>query len=273
MQNLKCCSCMMFRSTPCMHFVPRGSFFGKRFLPAYICVRNRSSRLFTDDATVGYGPFSSTVKPSPTSEEQGKVGTKEGKRYLELNRQLRQSLARVKDPSSLSSIPFRSFEWSTTMIQLYRTIMRLHNKPIALSLSTSLKGNRQKAIKDVSGFVSKDNGVGGASFLSSENRFSSSSSDLPSSDVFIRYLLTDDQRLFGNSFLKMQFEAHMDADLVTATNFYASWYDYILHLASGITEKEMTDAEKKLFTDDQMSKLEVLKSGFISFRSSSRDLF
>lgn len=263
---------MLFRRPLCVRFAPLGSFLGKRSLTSCICVRNSScGRSFTDDATVGYGPFSSTVKSSPSSEDHGKVGGKEGKRYLELNRQLRESLSRLKDPSSLSSIPFRSSEWITTMIQLYRTILRLHNKPIALSLSTSLKGDPQKAVKEVSGFSLKDNDVGGTPFLSSENRSFSSSSDLSSSDVLIRYLLTDEQRLFGNSFLKMQFEAHMDADSVTATNFYASWYEYVLQLASGVTEKEMTDAEKKLFTDDQKDKLKVLKSGFISFRSNNQD--
>lgn len=233
----------------------------------YLSRRNLSHNSFSDNVPkVGYGPFSSTVK-APAARREGECSRHKEveKRYLDLNRRLRDSLARVQDPSSLSSIPFRSAEWKAAVVQLYRTILRLHNKPLAFSLSTSLKEGPEKAMQEVSG-LSKVGNHEAASSLLDEGTGLRGPSEFPSSDVMFRYVLTDDQRIFGNSFLKMQFEAHMDADSVTATNFYASWYDYIIQLASGITAKEMNDAEKKLLTDNQKSKLEDLKIGLISLR-------
>lgn len=250
----------------------RGHSFERLFC-VYLSRRNISSSQssLNDEVGVGYGPFSSTVKSSTSSENQKHlVPDDERKGYMEFNRQLRGSLARVRDPSSLSAIPFRSEEWKSTMVQLYRTVLRLHNKPLAVSLSTSLKDGPQKAMEEVFGRSSRECSYS-AELSERETRVFPSLSGVPASDIIFRYLLTDDQRMFGNSFLKMQFEAHMDADSVTATNFYASWYDYIIQLASGITQKEMTDAEKKLLSDDQKGKLDDLKSGIISLRESKKE--
>lgn len=134
------------------------------------------------------------------------------------------------------------------MCQLYRTLIRLHNKPIAVSLATSLSQGPSVAVKAVT---------------------SSEKNEPTKEDCLLRFLLSDEQRAFGNHFVAMQFSAHMDVDSVTAANFYVSWYSYVMQLSSGITQRDMTEEEKRMLSDEQKGRLEDLRQGVQAMRNKS----
>lgn len=237
-----------------------------------------TSRLLQSSAAegIGYGPFSATVKPGPVHTTAN--GTLEENVHLEANRQLRSALANLAHPSTLETIPFQSKEWRHCMLHLYRTLFRLHNKPIAVSLSTSLEKGPAEAIADVTGLdaaAALRQASPSAKASSPEFTESKSSSSSPAEptmrDCLLRFLLSDEQRALGNHFVITQFAAHMEVDSVTAINFYASWYQYVLQLASGVTQRELTDAERRLLTDEQKGRLEDFKEGVAAMRAASKE--
>ncbi|CCW66808.1 unnamed protein product [Phytomonas sp. Hart1] len=98
---------------------------------------------------VGYGPFSKTVK---ASSELAKGARREGEdpagresrtgddasvmRNIQLrtNLHLRLSLASLVHPTQLETTPYQSPEWRMAIVRMYRVILRLHNKTVAVSL-------------------------------------------------------------------------------------------------------------------------------------------
>lgn len=167
------------------------------------------------------------------------------------NKNLRSSLSMLEHPSSLSEVSFRSEEWKRCMVRLYRTVLRLHNKPIAVSMFDSMANGPAHAVAAVTQPAPS----------------SPSSAEVSSDDLLLRYILSDQQRAFGNYFVKDQFMSHMQVDSVTALNFYASWYDYVGQLTSGITERDLTDGELCLLTEQEKSKLDALRAGMVAMRS------
>eukprot|EP00796_Vickermania_ingenoplastis_P004286 gene4286-3102_t len=232
--------------------------FKSKHLNSFI-VRNFVLRVASEGGAAGYGPFSSTVRNRVVPSEHEK-GTIEKNVHLESNKNLRASLASLPHPRSLESTPYRSELWQRAMVRLYRTILRLHNKPIAVSLSESLSRGPSHAVSAVMhrqpSSVEREGGA-------------SSPAEPVLEDCLLRFLLSDEQRAFGNHFVQSQFAAHMDVDSLTAMSFYESWYQYILQLASGDTHRDLTPHEKRMLSEEQKGKLEDLHRGVMELRSTS----
>lgn len=199
--------------------------------------------------STSYGPFSSTVRKT-VGESNGEVdSSKESDAHLLSNHLLRSALAQLVHPSQLEGIPYQSPEWKNCMIRLYRTLSRLHNRPVIVS--------RQ---------ISFDHGPAVAVQQALSPSPSHEHQQLTKEDCLVRFLLSPEQRILGNQFAHSQFISHMNVDSVTALNFYASWYEYVVQLVSGVTQRNLTDAEKRLLSDDQKGKLEDLEQQLKSVR-------
>lgn len=235
---------------------------------------------------MGYGPFSTTAKArvlrekteaqnassssslSPSASAHAAASTVMQNVTLQTNLSLRLSLAGLPHPSQLETWAYASPKWRLAFVRLYRTILRLHNKTVAVSLRTARGAGPEAAVSAVTGVHNAASslsdgqeekcvvgeGVGGRSAEADED------------DYLLRYLLTPEQQEFGNRFVQGEFQRHMDADAVSASIFYASWYDYVLQLASGVTSREMTEKEKRLLSDEQKEKLNTLRGAFVDLR-------
>lgn len=225
-------------------------------------------------ATVGYGPFSTSAKARVAKEKRRAQGNDNSPAepstvmhnvQLNSNLLLRLSLAGITHPSQLGALPYRSEEWRQAFIRLYRAILRLHNKTVAVSLETSRGRGPEAAIAEVTSIHGKTAVVSHDKAAPPQKELDSAGSD----EVYLRYLLTPEQREFGNQFVNGEFQRHIDADAYSATQFYRSWYDYVLQLASGVTNRELTETEKRLLSDEQMEYLRNLHSAFVNLRTTT----
>ncbi|KAG5505277.1 hypothetical protein JIQ42_07484 [Leishmania sp. Namibia] len=220
---------------------------------------------------MGYGPFSATAKARLAREKAQKAArtsdtavpaasaTVMNNVGLDTNLCLRLSLAGLLHPSQLQKQSYRSPEWRLAFVRLYRTILRLHNKQVAVSLRMSREQGPEAALSAVTG-------VHAASQATATKAGHSLAED--KEDYLLRYLLTPEQQEFGNRFVQGEFTRHIDADAVAAAIFYTSWYEYVLQLASGVTAREMTEKEKRLLSDEQKEALNSLRGAFFDLRAS-----
>ncbi|KPA76474.1 putative mitochondrial hypothetical protein [Leptomonas pyrrhocoris] len=184
---------------------------------------------------------------------------------LQTNLSLRLSLAGLPHPSQLRDWAYMSAEWRLAFIRLYRAILRLHNKTVAVSLHTARGEGPEAAVMAVTGVQKTQDGSAVAADVKEHDvNVAAKTAD----DYLLRYLLTPEQQEFGNRFVQGEFQRHMDADAVSAAIFYSSWYDYVLQLASGVTSREMTEKEKRLLSDEQKEKLNALRGAFVDLRVS-----
>ncbi|XQJ25620.1 Complex1_LYR-like, putative [Leishmania guyanensis] len=228
--------------------------------------------------SIGYGPFSATVKTrrarekahkdveTPETAAAGASATVMNNVGLATNLHLRLSLAGLPHPSQLDDWPYASPEWRLAFVRLYRTILRLHNKVVAVSLCTTRGQGPEAALSAATGVQATSQTTAASAAATATESGHNLAED--KDDHLLRYLLTSDQREFGNRFVQGEFTRHMDADAVTATIFYASWYDYVLQLASGVTAREMTEKEKRLLSDEQKETLNSLRGAFFDLRTS-----
>lgn len=210
----------------------------------------------------GYGPFSAIAKAKQRKQEAAPNMMRHVQ--LEMNLNLRLALAALPHPDQLKSMPYRGVEWCQAMGKLYRTILRLHNKTVAVSVDKTHKSGAVSAVAAVTG-VSRA--------ASSESQVDRYEDPTEVSDYLLRYLLTPPQREFGNQFVHSEFHRHSDADAVSARTFYQSWYEYVMQLASGVTSREMTEHEKRLLTDEQQEKLQQLHSALRTTRVESEPTY
>ncbi|TPP45167.1 Complex1_LYR-like family protein [Leishmania donovani] len=229
---------------------------------------------------IGYGPFSAAAKTRLACEKAHKAvetcdsaaaaasATVMNNVTLDTNLYLRLSLAGLPHPSQLQEWAYMSPEWRLAFVRLYRTILRLHNKAVAVSLRTARRQGSEAALSAATGVhATSQISVAGAAVAATEVDNSLAEDK---DDYFLRYLLTPDQQEFGNRFVQGEFARHMDADAVAAAIFYASWYEYVLQLASGVTAREMTEKEKRLLTDEQKETLNSLRGAFFGLRASQQ---
>ncbi|GET86932.1 hypothetical protein, conserved [Leishmania tarentolae] len=229
---------------------------------------------------MGYGPFSAAAKARLARERAHKAvetsdrasvaasATVMSNVSLSTNLHLRLSLAGLPHPSQLQDWAYMSPEWRLAFVRLYRTILRLHNKAVAVSLRTSRGQGSEAAVSAATGVqATSPTSAAGAVVASTEPHHNVAEDP---DDYFFRYLLTPDQQEFGNRFVQGEFARHMDADAVAATVFYGSWYEYVLQLASGVTAREMTEKEKRLLSDEQKATLNSLHSAFVNLRVSQQ---
>ncbi|CCW61866.1 unnamed protein product [Phytomonas sp. EM1] len=265
-----------------------------------ICM-DRTAIRRAERGTVGYGPFSKTVKghsalekhrrevkPSGGGESHGDdAASVMNNIQLSTNLYLRLSLASLLHPTQLEKIPYQSPEWRLAMVSLYRAILRLHNKTVAVSLEKSKPCGLAKAVGANPGADStttarekvalkemdeKNTKGPESSSMSKSSEDATGDLKFPESNLppkvtlmdrfVLKYLLNDAQREFGNRFVHDEFHRHTDADHVAASIFYRSWYEYVLQLSSGVTTREMTEDEKRWLTDEQRVRLEQLKTAF-----------
>ncbi|KPI88657.1 hypothetical protein ABL78_2261 [Leptomonas seymouri] len=241
---------------------------------------------------MGYGPFSATAKARVLREKAEAENTNRNPAApaltshtasvmrsvtLQTNLPLRLSLAGLPHPSQLQDWAYKSSEWRLAFIRLYRAILRLHNKAVAVSLHTARGEGPEAAVSAVTGVHKAGDGTvwkadvveGGDAAAAAAATCSPARTEVEEAeDYLLRYLLTPEQQEFGNRFVFGEFQRHMDADAVSATIFYASWYDYVLQLASGVTSREMTEKEKRLLSDEQKEKLNALHGAFLDLRAS-----
>lgn len=248
---------------------------------------------------MGYGPFSATAKArvlrekaeahasnnsgADTATEAGHPSTVMHNVTLHTNLSLRLSLAGLPHPSQLQEWAYTSPEWRLAFVRLYRTILRLHNKTVAVSLRTSRGAGPAAAVSAVTGVQTTDGGEEGADGAATAaaaaprptragkddvSHSPATTTPAEDDDYLLRYLLTPEQQEFGNRFVQGEFHRHMDADAVSAAIFYASWYDYVLQLASGVTSRPMTEKEKRLLSEEQKEKLNALRGAFVDLRMS-----
>jgi hypothetical protein len=243
---------------------------------------------------MGYGPFSATAKArvlrekadatNSTSTADAQPSTVMHNVMLQTNLSLRLSLAGLTHPSQLRDSPYQSPEWRLAFVRLYRTILRLHNKTVAVSLRTARGQGPEAAVSAVTGVhhAEEQEGRGGAGATTTSpttdvdregsvapSPTAAAAAEEEEEEYLLRYLLTPEQQEFGNRFVQGEFQRHMDADAVSAAIFYASWYDYVLQLASGVTSREMTETEKRLLSDEHKEKLNALRGAFVELRRSS----
>lgn len=241
---------------------------------------------------MGYGPFSATAKARLARERASAAAaaaagfSSDGADAagaaadgaatvmqnvgLDTNLFLRLSLAGLPHPSQLQDSAFMSPAWRLAFVRLYRTILRLHNKTVAVSLRTARGEGAEAAVSAVTGVQAAASTSEPGDTIS---RSSSSSNAADVDDVLLRYLLTPEQQAFGNSFVQGEFTRHMDADAVSAAIFYQSWYEYVLQLASGVTAREMTEQEKRLLSDEQKEKLNSLRGAFLDLRTAQQPTY
>ncbi|KAG5484042.1 hypothetical protein LSCM1_05896 [Leishmania martiniquensis] len=225
---------------------------------------------------MGYGPFSVTAKARLAREKTQKAtatsdsaapaasATVMSSVGLGTNLSLRLSLAGLTHPSQLQKQPYKSPEWRLSFVRLYRTILRLHNKEVAVSLRTSREQGPEAALSAVTGVCATSQVTATNVAVGATEADHSLAED--EGDYLLRYLLTPEQQEFGNRFVQGEFTRHTDADAVAATIFYTSWYEYVLQLASGVTAREMTQKEKRLLTDEQKETLNSLRGALRASR-------
>lgn len=228
-------------------------------------------------ASVGYGPHSAVAKARAARENAAMSANSRSTDVMkhitnDSNLGLRLALAGLTHPHDLRAnfnkgeLRFQSPEWRGAMIRLYRCILRLHNKPVTVSLDKSRAacGGPAEAIRAASGVRPREDAEAKFVGKPSQEGPGAQASD---EQFFQRFLLTDQQREFGNVFVHGEFQRHMDADAISALTFYEGWYDYILQLASGITARELTDSEKRLLSPEQKEKLKELRGAMLAQRA------
>ncbi|EPY28408.1 hypothetical protein STCU_05146 [Strigomonas culicis] len=154
------------------------------------------------------------------------------------------------------------------MVRLYRTILRLHNKEVAVSLQQARAQQQQQ--QQQRAVDAKE-----AAFLQQQQQQQQGGCPATSSlqdptdmdDILLTYLLTAEQREFGNRFVKEGFIYHLEADRQTALTFYEGWYGYVLQIASGVTARDMTEAEEQHLSDEQREKMKELRGAFYAMRA------
>lgn len=230
----------------------------------------------------GYGPFSATARRQPVSQIVDRPPCREGipdegtNVSLGANLNLRLSLANLPHPMQLDDIGYQSPAWKLAMVRLYRTILRLHNKVIAVSVSKATMEGPAEAVSAITGVrtitrVDKKEahllGINTVVEQQLEKISGEAKDPTNEKDYLLRYLLTTEQREFGNRFVQAEFRRHIDADATYSKLFFQSWYDYILQLSAGITARDLVEKEKRLLTDEQKSKLNELRSAVMSIRA------
>ncbi|KAG5509566.1 hypothetical protein JKF63_06271 [Porcisia hertigi] len=240
----------------------------------------RGDDVETVTRSIGYGPFSATAKARLRRESVNRAaGTSNSATTaasatimnnvdLSTNLYLRLSLAGLPHPTQMQDWLYASPEWRLAFVRLYRTIIRLHNKTVAVSLRMARGQGPEAALSAVTGVHASSK-----STAASPNAAADSDLVEDMDDYLLRYLLTPEQQEFGNRFVQSEFARHMDADAVAATTFYASWYEYVLQLASGVTAREMTEKEKRLLSDEQKESLNALRDAFINHRTSKQPTY
>ncbi|EPY40749.1 hypothetical protein AGDE_03178 [Angomonas deanei] len=156
------------------------------------------------------------------------------------------SLAALHPPSEVGKLQYKSPEWRLAMVRLYRVILRLHNKTVAVSLETSreAQGGPQAAVSEV---------VQGRDPSHKD-------------DYIVKYLLTPEQQEFGNKFVMDAFRHHMDADRKSSEQFYEGWYQYVAQIASGVTARDLTQEETMYLSDEQKEQLNQIRDTFLKAR-------
>ncbi|RNF13317.1 uncharacterized protein Tco025E_06347 [Trypanosoma conorhini] len=79
------------------------------------------------------------------------------------------------------------------------------------------------------------------------------------------------QREFGDRFVQVEFQRHMDASEKHARIFYQSWYGYVAQLEAGQTSRELTEEELRQLTPEQKEKLRELRGHVMQVRQTDSD--
>ncbi|KEG09920.1 hypothetical protein DQ04_04441020 [Trypanosoma grayi] len=79
------------------------------------------------------------------------------------------------------------------------------------------------------------------------------------------------QREFGDHFVQVEFQRHVDATEKHARIFYASWYGYVAQLEMGQTSRELTEEERRQLTPEQKETLRELRSHVAQARQTDPD--
>ncbi|ESL10332.1 hypothetical protein TRSC58_01938 [Trypanosoma rangeli SC58] len=79
------------------------------------------------------------------------------------------------------------------------------------------------------------------------------------------------QREFGDRFVQVEFQRHMDAAEKHARIFYQSWYGYVAQLETGQTSRELTEEERRQLTPEQKEKLRELRGQVMQVRQTDSD--
>lgn len=229
-----------------------------------------------DGPKEGYGPFSTAAKARKMREQRDVQRVPNVMNHMQLanNINLRLSLSALTHPTQLSdSVSYKSPQWSLTMVRLYRAILRLHNKTVAVPRpAAAATAVRKGVLEDEAAAVTNAAGSPACDTMSPDLGRLDADDKVQlcqdTSSYYLRYLLTEEQRTFGTHFVRREFANHVDADAFTAGNFYAGWYSYVLQLASGVTARELTEDEKRLLAEDQQERLHHLHSACISLAKS-----
>ncbi|ORC86115.1 uncharacterized protein TM35_000301550 [Trypanosoma theileri] len=80
------------------------------------------------------------------------------------------------------------------------------------------------------------------------------------------------QRAFGDRFVRVEFERHVDAGERHARVFYAEWYMYAAQLEiGGSSGRPLTAEEERLLTPEQQQRLQELRSRVVQVRQTDPD--
>ncbi|EAN92167.1 hypothetical protein C3747_48g149 [Trypanosoma cruzi] len=79
------------------------------------------------------------------------------------------------------------------------------------------------------------------------------------------------QREFGDRFVQVEFQRHMDATEKHARIFYQSWYGYVAQLEAGETSREFTEEERSQLTPEQKETLRELRGHVMRVRQTDPD--